>query len=137
MTGQPTLPGMDRTEDREPRRKVPNEGRKLRDEAMERAIQHAGEEWRTRALAVIWTAARKYEFVHSDDFHRIADQMQIGIPPDKRSWGSVTRTATTRGWISKTGKERESTRPICHAQKKPVYRSHIFHEDGTGWEATP
>ena len=132
---QPTLPGLDRSPPREPRKSVPRSGRELRDQAIERAIRHAGEPWKSKALEILWMTARKYETFFADDYHRIAAQMKLERPPDPRAWGAVIVQARKKGWISKTGEYRESTRLVCHAAPKPVYQSHIFHEDGTGWEA--
>jgi hypothetical protein len=132
---QQTLPGLFRTEPREARRRVPKSGRELRDEAIERAIKHAGAPWKSKALEILWITARRYEYFFADDYHRLAGQMKLERPPDGRAWGGVVVQARKNGWISKTGEYRESKRPHVHAHPCPVYRSHIFREDGAGWEA--
>jgi hypothetical protein len=57
--------------------------------------------------------------------------LKLPPPPDKRSWGGIMRKAKINGWISKTGKERKSTRAVCHSQPKPIYRSHIYDQPRT------
>ncbi len=133
---QPTLPGLDRTPPREPRRSVPKSGRELRDQAIERAIKHAGEPWRLRALEIIWKTARKYEHLTADDYHRVATAMNLERPPDGRAWGAVVIKARKNGWMSPTGDREKSKRPEVHRGEMKVYKSHIFAEAGTGWEAT-
>lgn len=122
---QPTLPGFDRSPPREPTRRITN-GRELRDNAIERALDHAGDKWQILALEVIRTTAEKYEEFFSDDYLRVAGALALPPPPDPRSWGGIVRRAKYYGWISKTGELRESARAVCHAAPKPVYRSHIF-----------
>lgn len=132
---QPTLPGLDRSPPKEPRKSVPKSGRELRDEGIERAIKHAGSDWKSRALEIVWMTARKHDIFTADDYHRIARHLRFERPPDGRAWGAVLIKAKKNGWISPTGDQKKSTRPEVHRGWMPVYRSHISREDGTGWEA--
>lgn len=132
---QSTLPGLDRSEPKEPRKPVPKSGRELRDEAIDRAITHAGETWKSKAVEILWMTARKYHRLTADDYHRIAGQMNLERPPDGRAWGAVVIQAIKNGWISKTGDRQKSTRPEVHRSEMKVYRSHIARKDAAGWEA--
>jgi hypothetical protein len=123
---QPTLPGMDRTEPKEPRPTPAKTGDELRDEGIERAIRNAGEDWKAAALAVLWTTAKRLRFLFSDDYWNTADAMQLPPPPDGRAWGAVLREGRRRGWIVHTGEWTKTKRPHCHSGDCKIYLSKIW-----------
>ena len=123
---QPTLPGLDRTEPRTPVRRTSTDGDRLRDDGIERAIRNAGTDWKSAALAVLWTTAKRLRFLITDDWHRTASAMGLPAPPDGRSWGAVVLEARKRGWIEHRGEWSKTSRPNCHSGDCKIYVSTIW-----------
>lgn len=117
---QETLPGMERTE-----KDLIDEGRRRRDEAIQRAREHAGDSWNDAArFCVLKTCQTNAEFTR-DDVLRIAEGLRLPPPPDPRAWGGVMREAVSSGWCVKSGRWQASNRPECHRRPVPVYESRV------------
>ena len=115
---QPVLPGMQRSEPKNP-------GVTERDLGMERVAVSAGDEWIARAYMLIRTLAKYKEEFTADTVHIAAANVGMPTPPDPRAWGPVMMKARRVGIIVKTGKYVPSERPACHRRPIPVYRSTI------------
>ena len=115
---QPVLPGMQRTEPKEP-------GVTERDLGMERVAVSAGEAWMDHAYQVVRYVAQTHNEFTADHLHHAGAHLGLPQPPDPRAWGPVMMKARKVGIIVKTGKYKPSRRPTCHRRPIPVYLSMI------------
>lgn len=113
---QPTLPGMTRTQ---------RTGEQLRDVALERVEQHAGEDWTERAYGVVWSVAKAKDIFQADDIHDRAWVLDLPPPPDPRAWGPVMRKAIKAKICQPTGEWKKTDRSSRHAAPTRIYRSLI------------
>lgn len=109
---QQTLPGMDRSE----------EGRRRRDEAIDRVRDHTPPGWMDAAVDCVRIALQQFVTITTDDVRRVAGIRQIPKPHDNRAWGAVMRRAIKSGLVVKTGEYVPTERPEAHRRPIPVYR---------------
>lgn len=81
--------------------------RKLRDEGMQRAIDHADrviDRWQDKAYESlrVYISFNSQPFL-SEDVRVYAAHLGIPDPPDKRAWGAVMMRAAKAGLIRKLG----------------------------------
>ncbi len=102
-------------------------GEELRDEGM--ALSAEAEDrnnpgWDERALDAIRFVAEDNEYFTSDDVREHFSEE----PHHPNAWGAVWKKAVRLRWIEEaTDKPRvKSRRPLAHASKIPVYKSHLW-----------
>jgi len=82
--------------------------RKLRDEGMQRAVDHADREnpsWSDKAMGFLdeYLSRLRSQTFRSEDIRKFAEREGLPIPPDKRAWGSIMTKAAKAGKIKKLG----------------------------------
>lgn len=88
-------------------------------EGMERAAEHAGEEWKRQAIAWLEGYLRTHASYFPDTDNQGGPQ-----PVSPKAWGAVTRYALLKPWIRPTGEYRPRTRG--HGSPGAVYESLLF-----------
>lgn len=114
---QPALPGMTRSEERE------REGKRLRDDALDRVRDNAGPIWFERAFQTLRDVATNSITFTTDDVREWGEGSGLREPREPRAWGPVMRRGIVSGVIVKTGEYVPTTRPDAHRRPIPVYRS--------------
>lgn len=100
-----------------------DDGRRLADEAIERARSAADPDWYQAAVsAVVMCSEIGVPFTADDVWARIPSHLRTKEP---RALGSVMRALAERGVIEATGGWRESSRPQAHGRPMRVWRSRI------------
>lgn len=80
------------------------EARELRDDGIRRAADHAGEEWKNDAFALMLEYLAQHPgelFMTEDCRHWAADKIEA--PPDNRAWGHVALRAAKGRYLIKHG----------------------------------
>jgi hypothetical protein len=103
------------------------EGRRLRDEGMQRAVERAGEPFVVAGLAVLTRLAATLTVFCSDEFWLLLGQMYPRYVERNAAGGfkygdaagSVFTKAYKRGIIRKTGRRVKLTRPEAHGKDAP------------------
>lgn len=108
------LPGMERT------------GEELRDVALEKVEQSAGEDWNERAYEVVHAVASEMEFFQADDIHARAWEDDLPPAREPRAWGPVMLKAIKAGICQPTGEWVQTKRASRHAAPTRRYRSVIW-----------
>lgn len=82
---------------------------------MERAIEHAGDEWRDLAYAFLLRFIASHRFFISEDVSNASIAWGMVQPPTLRAWGSVYTRAAKAGLIAQdgTGRSRRRHHSIC------------------------
>lgn len=94
-------------------------GTQLRDEALERVAENAGEDFMTRALDLIERLPRGTTATGEEIRHRVA---AAGIEPHHaNAWGALISQAVRLKLMTPTGVWRAMKKPSSHARKTPVY----------------
>lgn len=96
-----------------------------RDDGMRRADEHADDEWKDRASALLDAYLRQHPEFFVDDFWR---ESALDAPREARALGPIIQRAAREGRIVKTGNYRPSVR--SNLTPKPVWRSTVY-EGGT------
>lgn len=80
------------------------EARRLRDEGIRQAAEHAGDDWGTRAYALLlqFIAQLPGDLFMTEDA-RFWSAGKLEAPPDARAWGHVTLRAVKARVIAKHG----------------------------------
>ena len=101
-----------------------NEGRKLRDQGMEKATTHADRvhtKWRDKAFVLLVEFLKTRERFMTEDVRYFAHQKKdLDTPPDSRAWGSVIMKAVKAGMIKRIGYAPMKSKN-CHANPKSVW----------------
>lgn len=81
------------------------EGERLRDQGMERAIRNAGEIWSLKAMDKLreFIKENQGEFMCEDIRAQAAMDESFPFPPSNRSWGSILKQAEKEGLIKNLG----------------------------------
>lgn len=96
-----------------------------RDEALRR-VELPSEDWRQIAYeAFVYVARRKNWFTTDAIWFVLEEEWKVPSPPERRAMGPVILLAKKNQVCVKTDKEKLSSRPVCHAGPKRVYRSLI------------
>ncbi len=90
-------------------------------DGMARAYEHAPSDWITDAHAVVYRLAHSQPEFTADDVWRI-----LWRPPEPRVLGPVLRVAAIHGLITKSGRQRNSARPVHHATPLTIWRSLVY-----------
>lgn len=101
--------------------------RQARDHAVAQVDRNADERWKRAALETIRRLAQLLDEFTTDEVWGVLDGLDVDTH-EPRALGAVMQTANRRGWISKTGRVRQSERPECHARDVTVWESHITGE---------
>lgn len=94
-----------------------------RDEAIQRADDHADPEWRGETLHLIRCLAVTQDYMTTDDVWETLGDAQS--THERRALGAVMQQAARNGWIKPTDRTRPSARPACHARPVRVWQSLI------------
>lgn len=100
------------------------EGRKLRDQGIRTAVDHANvanPKWSDKAFALLLAliATRDSPFM-TEDVRAVSKQM-LPTPPDARAWGGVMMRARRMGLIELIGYQK-SKDPVAHCNPRSVWR---------------
>lgn len=98
--------------------------RELRDEGMERAIQHAEADvpgWKDRALDLVRRYAIANEQFICEDVRAFALAEGLPPPPDGRAWGSVMMRAAQANYVTKTDRVACAKDPKVHMSPSTVW----------------
>lgn len=98
--------------------------RQLRDRAVEQVDHHADQRWKRAALEATRRLATLLDEITTDEIWGVLDGLDVETH-EPRAMGAVIQTASRRGWISKTGRVRQSERPECHARDIAIWKSNI------------
>lgn len=95
-----------------------------REQGIERAAAHANaveSEWTGQALGLLVAFAKEYgkPFL-IEQARKYAEENGLPLPPDARSWGAVTRRASAKKRIEKTGNVGAAASSNCSL--KPLWR---------------
>lgn len=104
------------------------QGELLRDEGMQRAVDHADREtaqWSNRALAAVRVIAILNETFTTEAVVQYATEKGVPLAPDPRAWGAVVRTAVKRGYM-RPGHYEKSLNPRAHRRPVQVWLSNLF-----------
>lgn len=94
-------------------------GTQLRDKALERVADNAGEDFMTRAMNAI-RAMPSRQLVIGEDIRR--HLTELGIEPHhSNAWGAVMVHAVRLKLLTPTGAWRAMKQPSSHARKTPEY----------------
>jgi len=98
------------------------EGARRRDDGMQRADEHAPDDWKVHARAAVWQLARTGLPFTTDDVWLLLLGKGVAMPPEARALGAIMQAAARGGYIRKTGDYRESERAVCHRNPKAVWQ---------------
>lgn len=76
------------------------------------------------AHQAFYKLAGRQPTVHSDDFYRELEALNIRLPSG--AIGRIWKTAVDNKIIAFSGEMRKSTRPQAHRRRMPVWRSEIY-----------
>ena len=93
-------------------------GKQLRDEALERVLEHAGDDWRTQAAAIVETLRGE---VTGEDI-RLACQEHGIEPHHSNAWGGFVAALVKDKTLIPTGLYVAMKAKGSHARKTQVYR---------------
>jgi hypothetical protein len=102
------------------------EGERLRDASMAQ-VARANPQWSDYADAALLFVAERREFFSSDAIWAVLGMWSVEEPTDRRALGPVLKRAANAELIESTGRVIKSSRAICHASPKLVYRSLVWH----------
>ena len=97
--------------------------------AVDSVLDHAGEQWKAKALEAVRRAALCNTTVLVTDVWMRLDEATY----DARAIGGVMREAARRGWLTNTGQWHKSSIPEHHGRPLTVWRSNITGFHGTHW----
>jgi len=89
--------------------------------AVNRADEHADEEWKRRADEALRQIATALPILTPDDLWDVIER-----PREPRASGAVFRRAIKAGWIEPTGRLVKSRNHLQHGNKISEYRSLIY-----------
>lgn len=104
------------------------QARTLRDEGMQRAVDHADRvipDWKLDALAYVKQYAEANEQFMGELARRYAEARGFPPPPDKRAWGAVMMAAAKAGYVKKLGWT-TATDPKVHKNPVSLWGSQIY-----------
>lgn len=94
-------------------------GRVARDEAMQRADEHADDAWKDTAWRILVERIGPGEFTTDRVWHHLDAEGAATHEP--RALGPVMRRAADAGLIYNTGRVVKSARPECHTRPVTVW----------------
>lgn len=101
--------------------------RQARDCAIQQADHHADQRWKQAALETVRRLAEQLDEFTTDEIWAVLDGLNVDTH-EPRALGAVIRQASRKGWITKTGRTRQSQRPECHARDIAIWRSELRKE---------
>lgn len=104
-------------------------GAQLRDDGMERAVEHADAvkpKWSDDAFEHLRRFAESLHTFTSEDVREVAERDGLAVPPDSRAWGGVVIRAVRAGIIVHNGDYRKARAPKVHCSIGSVWRSLVF-----------
>ena len=94
------------------------EGRKLRDEGIDRVLENAGDEWKAKVLGEL--IKLKGQTIKAEDLRRHC--LAAGIfPHHPNAWGGFTQGLVKQGRLKKTGSYTQMTDPNSHGRETKIY----------------
>jgi hypothetical protein len=114
----------------------PAQGQMNADLGVAMADSATSQEWKDASdAAFLWVAQRTRYFTTDEVWRRLAEFYTGPQPNDERAMGGATRRARRdRVMVDVDVKGKPSVRPICHRNRKDVYRSLVV-ATGDVWEA--
>ncbi len=95
------------------------------EEALEQVQQHANDDWYDAALRFLYDLCLSREAITSDDLWK---QLECTLyrTHEPRALGAVFREAAKEGWLRKTDRVINTTRPESHHRPIRVWESLLF-----------